>query len=107
VCLRRGGKGGLAGQDAMRLRKAVRVDREEYRRRLESSVERVPAYRFEWRGAFDNRRRGVGKRLVAAAVPRAREAGCEWLHVCFQDHLRRFYFGACGIEPTNARLIAL
>jgi GNAT superfamily N-acetyltransferase len=54
-----------------------------------------------------SRRRGVGRELVAAAVPRAREAGCEWLHVDFEDHLRRFYFGACGFEPTNAGLIAL
>jgi len=148
------------------------VDREEYRRRLKSGVEPVPAYRFEWRDAFDNaslnalhaeafghelldydwedqvrrhslgwvcayegdeivgfvnvpwdggshafimdtvvstrsRRRGVGKRLVAAAVPRAREAGCEWLHVDFENHLRRFYFEACGFQPTNAGLIAL
>jgi GNAT superfamily N-acetyltransferase len=172
VCLRSGGKGALAGQSAMRLRKTVRVDREEYRRRPESGVEPVPAYRFEWRGAFENvslnalhaeafghglldyeweeqvlrhslgwvcayeggelvgvvhvpcdrgshafimdtvvstrgRRRGVGKRLVAAAVPRAREAGGEWLHVDFEDHLRRFYFGACWFEPTNEALIAL
>jgi ribosomal protein S18 acetylase RimI-like enzyme len=148
------------------------VDREEYRRRQQSGVEPVPAYRFEWRGAFDNvslnalhaeafghelldydwedqvrrhslgwvcayegdelvgfvnvpwdggshafimdtvvstrsRRRGVGKQLVAAAVPRAREAGCEWLHVDFENHLRRFYFEACGFQPTNAGLIAL
>jgi GNAT superfamily N-acetyltransferase len=54
-----------------------------------------------------SRRRGVGKRLVAAVVPRARESGCEWLHVDFEDHLRRFYFEACGFQPTNAGLIAL
>jgi ribosomal protein S18 acetylase RimI-like enzyme len=54
-----------------------------------------------------SRRRGVGKQLVAAAVPRAREAGCEWLHVDFENHLRRFYFEACGFQPTNAGLIAL
>ena len=54
-----------------------------------------------------SRRRGVGRRLVAAAVPRVREAGCEWLHVDFEDHLRGFYFEACGFRPTNAGLIAL
>ncbi len=37
----------------------------------------------------------------------AREAGCEWLHVDFDDHLRGFYFDACGFTPTNAGLIAL
>ena len=45
--------------------------------------------------------------MVAAAVPRAREARCEWLHVDFEDHLRKFYFEACGFEPTNAGLITL
>ena len=37
----------------------------------------------------------------------ARAAGCEWLHVDFEDHLRSFYFDACGFTPTNAGLIAL
>jgi GNAT superfamily N-acetyltransferase len=52
-------------------------------------------------------RRGIGKRLVAAAVKEARAAGCEWLHVDFDDELRPFYFEACGFEPTNGGLIAL
>ena len=52
-------------------------------------------------------RRGVGTRLVALAAERAREAGCEWLHVDFEDGLGTFYFGACGFRPTNAGLIAL
>jgi GNAT superfamily N-acetyltransferase len=50
---------------------------------------------------------GVGTRLVAVATTGAREAGCEWLHVDFDDHLRSFYFDACGFRPTNAGLIAL
>jgi GNAT superfamily N-acetyltransferase len=53
------------------------------------------------------RRRGVGTLLVAEAVAGARAAGCEWLHVDFEDHLGRFYFDACGFRPTNAGLIAL
>ncbi len=53
------------------------------------------------------RRRGVGEELVAVAVAQARLAGCEWLHVDFDDHLRDFYFKACGFQPTNAGLIAL
>jgi GNAT superfamily N-acetyltransferase len=52
-------------------------------------------------------RRGIGTRLVEVAVAEARAAGCEWLHVDFDDHLRSFYFDACGFEPTNAGLIAL
>ena len=52
-------------------------------------------------------RKGIGRQLVAVAVEEARAAGCEWLHVDFDDHLRAFYFDACGFEPTNAGLIAL
>ena len=33
------------------------------------------------------RRHGVGTRLVEIAVEQARAAGCEWLHVDFDDHL--------------------
>ena len=53
------------------------------------------------------RRRGVGTRLVAAAVAGARAAGCEWLHVDFDDRLRGFYLDACGFRPTPAGLIVL
>jgi GNAT superfamily N-acetyltransferase len=53
------------------------------------------------------RRRGVGTELIAVAVREARAAGCEWLHVDFDDHLRPFYFDACGFTPTNAGLIQL
>jgi GNAT superfamily N-acetyltransferase len=53
------------------------------------------------------RRHGVGTELVAVAARQARAAGCEWLHVDFDDHLRAFYFDACGFTPTNAGLIAL
>jgi GNAT superfamily N-acetyltransferase len=53
------------------------------------------------------RHRGVGTELVAVAVTEARGAGCEWLHVDFEDHLRPFYFDACGFTPTNAGLIEL
>jgi GNAT superfamily N-acetyltransferase len=52
-------------------------------------------------------RKGVGTQLVAVAVAESRSAGCEWLHVDFDDHLRSFYFDACGFTPTNAGLIAL
>ena len=53
------------------------------------------------------RRHGVGTRLVEVAVREARAAGCEWLHVDFEDHLRAFYVDACGFVPTNAGLIEL
>lgn len=53
------------------------------------------------------RHRGVGMQLVALARDEARRAGCEWLHVDFDDDLRPFYFAACGFTPTTAGLIAL
>jgi GNAT superfamily N-acetyltransferase len=54
-----------------------------------------------------SRRQGLATDLIREAVERAREAGCEWLHVDFDPHLRSFYFDACGFRPTNAGLIPL
>jgi GNAT superfamily N-acetyltransferase len=53
------------------------------------------------------RGRGIGTQLVARARDGAKAAGCEYLHVDFEDHLRPFYFGACGFAPTNAGLLSL
>jgi len=53
------------------------------------------------------RRRAIGVELVKVAERETRAAGCEWLHVDFEDHLRAFYFDACGFTPTNAGLIEL
>ena len=52
-------------------------------------------------------RHGIGTRLVEVATRHAREAGCEWLHVDFEDHLGQFYVGCCGFQPTKAGLIRL
>ena len=52
-------------------------------------------------------RQGIGTELVAVSVAESRAAGCEWIHVDFDHHLREFYFDACGFEPTNAGLIKL
>lgn len=53
------------------------------------------------------RRQGIGTRLIAVAAAEARAAGCEWLHVDFDDEHRPFYLDACGFEPTAAGLMAL
>lgn len=53
------------------------------------------------------RGRGVGTALVVRATEGARAAGCEWLHVDYEEHLHAFYTGACGFRPTRAGLIAL
>jgi len=53
------------------------------------------------------RRRGIGAELVARATRAARDAGCEWLHVDFEEHLRDFYLGSCGFQPTAAGVLEL
>lgn len=53
------------------------------------------------------RRRGIGRALIAAAEIECRAAGCEWLHVDFDDELRPFYLEAGGFSPTNGGLINL
>jgi GNAT superfamily N-acetyltransferase len=52
-------------------------------------------------------RSGIGVELVRGCRDGARDSGCEYLHVDFEDHLRPFYFDACGFAPTNAGLIVL
>ena len=54
-----------------------------------------------------SRRRGLATELLKEATERAREAGCEWLHVDFDPDLRPFYFDACGFTQTDAGLIPL
>jgi GNAT superfamily N-acetyltransferase len=54
-----------------------------------------------------SRGEGIGTELVAHAKEAAKAAGCEYLHVDFDEHLRPFYFDACGFTPTWAGLIAL
>jgi GNAT superfamily N-acetyltransferase len=53
------------------------------------------------------RHRGVGIGLVHAAHDGARSAGCEFLHVGFDETLRPFYIDACGFQPTLAGLMEL
>jgi GNAT superfamily N-acetyltransferase len=51
--------------------------------------------------------RGVGTALVTGASRAAAAAGCDWLHVDFEPHLRDFYLGACGFAPTAAGVLRL
>jgi GNAT superfamily N-acetyltransferase len=55
----------------------------------------------------DHRHAGVGTEIVRRAAAHVRDAGCEWLHVDFDDDLAPFYFSACGFQPTQAGLIHL
>ncbi|MDT0613337.1 GNAT family N-acetyltransferase [Streptomyces lancefieldiae] len=67
----------------------------------------VHAFLLDTVVARRNRSQGVGAALVGAAAEGSRGAGCEWLHVDFEAHLRPFYFDACGFRETAAGLIAL
>ena len=75
---------------------------------------------YEWRGAFGNQEANAlhaeafNTRVFdesewnwAELAQRHSLAGCEYLHVDFEDHLRPFYLGACGFAPTNAGLLSL
>lgn len=57
--------------------------------------------------ASDHQRRGLGTALAEHAVRGARRAGCEWLHVDFEPHLRGFHLGSCGFSTTGAGVIRL
>jgi GNAT superfamily N-acetyltransferase len=67
----------------------------------------VHAFVLDTLVASPARRQGIGTGLVARAVDGARVAGCEWIHVVFDDDLATFYFEACGFVPTKAGVIAL
>jgi GNAT superfamily N-acetyltransferase len=54
--------------------------------------------------ARKHRGQGIGTRLVRRAVQGARDAGCEWLHVDWDDDLDRFYIDACGFVRAPAGL---
>ena len=54
-----------------------------------------------------HRRLGIGRRLVALAVEQCRDAGCEWLHVDYDDDAIEFYERTCGFQPTNGGLRSL
>jgi GNAT superfamily N-acetyltransferase len=53
------------------------------------------------------RGQGIGTGLVARARDGATAAGCEYLHVDFDEHLRPFYLGGCGFAAASAGLLAL
>jgi len=65
------------------------------------------AFLIDTKVASEYQRQGIATTLVSHAALHAKGAGCEWLHVDFQDYLAPFYFGACGFQPTPAGLIHL
>jgi GNAT superfamily N-acetyltransferase len=53
------------------------------------------------------RRQRIGVRLVHAARDGAARAGCEFLHVNFDERLRRFYIDECGFKAVCGGLMPL
>ncbi|WP_163512538.1 GNAT family N-acetyltransferase [Fodinicola acaciae] len=54
----------------------------------------------------DERRNGLGVRLVRAAAVEAKARGARWLHADYVPHLETFY-ARCGFRPTKAGLVDL
>ena len=65
------------------------------------------AFLIDTKVATAYQRQGIATQVVAEAVRQARAAGCEWIHVDFEEYLAPFYFTACGFRPTPAGLIHL
>ena len=65
------------------------------------------AFLLDTKVATENQRQGIATTLAGHAARHAKAAGCEWLHVDFDEHLARFYLDACGFRPTAAGLIHL
>lgn len=49
----------------------------------------------------------IGVSLVHTARDGAARAGCEFLHVDFEERLKAFYLDACGFKPSGAGLMRL
>src|SRR2546426_2451967 len=67
-------------------------------------AELVHRHSLGWVVARTARGQGIGTGLVRHAQAGARAAGCEYLHVDFEDHLSGFYYDACGFTPARAGL---
>jgi GNAT superfamily N-acetyltransferase len=57
--------------------------------------------------ALAARRQRIGVRLVHAARDGTARAGCDFLHVSFDERLRRFYIDECGFGAVGGGLMEL
>lgn len=55
----------------------------------------------------DRQHDGLGTALARRGAAEAATAGCDWLHVDFEDRLGGFYLDACGFTSTAAGLLRL
>ncbi len=59
------------------------------------------AFLLDTKTRLDHLRSGIGSAVIRLAAHRARDAGCEWLHVDFDRQHRTFYLDACGFTGTD------
>lgn len=52
----------------------------------------------------DLQRTGIGRTLVQTVTEQAFAAGCEWVHVDYDEDFVDFYEKSCGFRPTPAGL---
>jgi GNAT superfamily N-acetyltransferase len=50
---------------------------------------------------------GIGSAMIRLATEQCQRAGCEWLHVDFDDDVADFYYRRCGFQRTNGGLLYL
>jgi GNAT superfamily N-acetyltransferase len=54
-----------------------------------------------------DRSQGIGTQMIEIVRSECQGAGCEWLHVDFDEDLGKFYLQSCGFTPTAAGIIRL
>lgn len=57
--------------------------------------------------AASARRQRIGVRLVHTARDEAARAGCDFLHVDFEERLQQFYIDECGFSATRGGVMRL
>ncbi len=88
----------MAGRDPVtgrnrQLSETVRGSKTQARQRLNAMV------------ASTARHEEVGADLVQETCKESSKAGCEWLHVDFEEAFAAFYMGAYGFEASPAGLL--
>jgi GNAT superfamily N-acetyltransferase len=53
------------------------------------------------------RNRGIATAMIDRVRSEVTAAGCEWLHVDFDEELADLYIGSCGFERTSAGILRL
>lgn len=65
------------------------------------------AFLIDTKVRSEHQRKGIATAMLSRAILHAKAAGCEWVHVDFEDHLAPFYFDSGGFRSTSAGVIHL